>query len=63
MNEGRFTHSAVSTSDYQNIIVFGGFQNQPLRSVEVYNTVENKWTTISQMEEERYLHCSILIQE
>ena len=62
MNQARFTHSAVCTSDYQSIIVFGGFENKPLRSVEVYNVVENKWTTINEMDEERFLHCSILIQ-
>ena len=33
MNQARFRHSAVCTSDYQNIIVFGGFQIQPLKSV------------------------------
>ncbi len=44
MNQSRFTHTAVVTNDYQNILVFGGFQNEPLKSVEVYNILENKWT-------------------
>ena len=25
MNQARFTHTAVSTTDYQHIIVFGGY--------------------------------------
>lgn len=39
LNQARFTHTALCTGDYQNIIVLGGFQNQPLKTVEVYDTI------------------------
>ena len=44
MNQTRFTHTAIVTNDYQFIYVYGGFQNQPLKSVEKYNVIDNIWT-------------------
>jgi len=34
MNYPRCTFSAVASIDFQNIYVFGGFDNGPLKSVE-----------------------------
>ena len=34
MNYPRCTFSAVASSDYQNIYVFGGFDNGPLNTAE-----------------------------
>lgn len=36
MNYARCTFSAVASSDYQNIYVFGGFDNGPLNTAERY---------------------------
>lgn len=63
MSQPRFTHTSVSTSDYQNIIVFGGYEVGPLRTVEVYNVLQKQWTKCEDVDVERYLHCSILIQD
>lgn len=46
MCQARFTHTSVSTSDYQHIIVFGGYESVPLRTVEIYNILENQWSKI-----------------
>lgn len=39
----RFAHTAVVTNDLQSIIVSGGFNKQPLKSVEVFDIMEGKW--------------------
>ena len=47
--QGRFTHSAIVTGDYQKIIVFGGFQECALKSSEIFNVIDNKWNPFNNL--------------
>jgi hypothetical protein len=62
MIEPRSTHSAVATSDYQYIFVFGGFHNNPLKTIEVYSIAENKWSRIGEMVSDRFMHSSVMLR-
>lgn len=39
----RFAHTAVVTNDLQSVIVSGGFNKYPLKCVEIYDIMNNKW--------------------
>lgn len=63
MSQARCTHSTVSLSESQEILVFGGFDYVPLDSVEKYNVISNEWEGVCKMPTPRFMHSSILIKE
>jgi influenza virus NS1A-binding protein len=63
MSQARCTHSAVSLSDSQEILVFGGFDYVPLDTVEKFNVISNEWESVCKMPTPRFMHSSLLIRE
>ena len=57
----RFAHTAVITNDLQSVIVSGGFNKEPLKSVEIFDTMEGKWRKGGNMATERFLHSSLIV--
>jgi hypothetical protein len=43
MQKARFAHTAVLTHDLSSVIVSGGFNEGPLKSVEIWDVIEENW--------------------
>ena len=56
MNISRCTLSAIASPDYEYIYVMGGFNGQPLDSVERYSVMRDEWEHVSPMQRQRFMH-------
>jgi hypothetical protein len=61
MNTPRCTLTACADGQY--IYAIGGFNGSPLSTVERYSVFENKWEEVSSMKTERFMHCSVIIND
>ena len=65
MNKPRCTLSAVSSPDCQFIYAIGGFNGQPLNSVERFDVTREDWEEaphlIPSMKEKRFMHSCIIV--
>lgn len=60
MKCGRCMVQAVASEDGRGIWVIGGFNNQPVKMIEYYDSEEDKWVTKSFGNKRRYMHSAII---
>jgi hypothetical protein len=62
MKNARCTMSAVSSTDCRYIYVLGGyFDSEPLRFVERYDAMCDKWEIITPMKNKRFMHSAVIM--
>jgi hypothetical protein len=61
MNTARCTLSAVASADCQSIYVIGGYNGQPMDTVERYSVNTDTWEYMPPMITKRFMHQSVNI--
>lgn len=60
MKSGRCMVQAIVSECRNGIYVMGGFNNQPVKTIEYYDSLQNKWSITEFENSRRYMHSAII---
>lgn len=62
MNISKCFATACVSSDSQYIYLFGGYNGDPLSTVERYSVISDKWEKMKDMPSKRFMHSAVFTQ-